>query len=340
MAVQSTIVRHNDLLNRLVLNRNTMEELGQVDVLWMQPEAHRILGFVCQSGLMGTRKVAFNLAQIDTLGADSILVQSSPVETDAGRVRQLESLIHCEVWSDAGEKIGKIADCLFNLQTGAIREYLLVSNGWNGLVGGVYCLPPKKIISFGSKRVLVAAVAVKTFQMYRGGIQQKLSDAGEFFRENYTEVTQEVRIMADRAEDFTERAKERWLKLTEQAKKQAHVLAKQVKERAQVLNQHLREETQILSEQARNKGQDFAEQVKERTQTLGDQVHDNTQPWVEQVRNSAQNLAEQVQDTLDPIARTKRQRPSSEHPLETTRQTTENSELIPPEDLEDDEPWI
>ena len=340
MTAQSTVVRHNDLLNRLVLNRNTMEELGQVDVLWMHPEAHRILGFVCQSGFLGTRKVAFNLAQIETLGTDSILVRSSPVETDAGRVGQLESLIHCEVWSDAGEKIGKISDCLFHLQTGTIREYLFFSNGWNGLVGGVYCLPPKKIISFGSKRVLVAAAAVKTFQMYRGGIQQKLSEAGEFFKGNYTEVAQEVRTMADRAEDFTEQAKDRWFKLTEQAKKQARVLAKQVKEQAQVLNKHLREETQTLSEQARNKGQDFAEQVKEHTQSLGEQVHDSTQPWVKQVRDSAQSLAEQMQETLDPIARTKRQRPSSEHSLETPCQPIEKSDLIPPEDLEDDEPWI
>ncbi len=340
MAAQHNPIKQSDLLNRLVLDRNTMEELGHVDVLWMYPEAHRVLGFVCKLGLLGGKKVAFNLAQVQTLGTDSILVNSSPVETDAGRVQQLESLIHCEVWSDAGNKIGRISDCLFQLKTGEIREYLLVSNGWTGVVGSIYRLPPKKIMSFGRKRVLVAEAAVKTLAVYRGGLHQTVADAGNFLKENYTEMAQEVRTMTEQAQTATGQIKQQWLKLAGRAKKQAQVFATQVKEQAQTLNEQLREDTQSFSEQARKQGQDLAAQVKERAQAIGEQVQDSTQPWVEQVRENAQNWTEQVQENLDPLAPKKRRRPVVEHPEMAIGNEAERTDLIPAEDLEDDEPWI
>ena len=373
MAAQQNLIKQSDLLNRLVLDRNTMEELGHVDVLWMYPEAHRVLGFVCKSGLLGGKKVAFNLAQVQTLGADSILVNSSPVETDTSRVQQLESLIHCEVWSDAGNKIGRISDCLFQLKTGEIREYLLVSNGWSGVVGSIYQLPPKKIMSFGRKRVLVAEAAVKTLAVYRGGLQQAVAETGSFLKENYTEVAQEVRSMAEQAQTATGHLKQQWLKLTGRAKKQAQAFAAQMKEQAQTLNEQLREETQTFSEQARKQGQGFATQVKEqaqafneqireetqtfseqarkqgqgfaaqvkeRAQAIGEQVQDSAQPWVEQARENAQNWTEQVQETLDPLAPKRQRRPAATRYETVPNREVERPELIPEEDLEDDAPWI
>lgn len=56
MATQPEVVKQSDLLNQLVLDRNTMEELGHVDVVWMHPPVHRVLGFICKSGFLGTKR--------------------------------------------------------------------------------------------------------------------------------------------------------------------------------------------------------------------------------------------------------------------------------------------
>lgn len=56
MAIPPEVLKQSDLLNQLVLDRNTMEELGHVDVLWMHPPVHRVLGFICKSGFLGTKK--------------------------------------------------------------------------------------------------------------------------------------------------------------------------------------------------------------------------------------------------------------------------------------------
>jgi len=252
MTTQGEIVRQSDLLNRIVIDRSTMEELGSIDVLWMHPPVHRVLGFICKSGFLGTKKTAFNLAQIKTLGTNSILVNARPVETDSEQVRKLESLIGCEVWRDDGDKNGKIIDCLFNLKTGAITQYLFVSHGWGGIASDIYLLPPRQILSFGNKRVLVSVA--ENLDVYRPGIRQKLSKAGYSLQQEYEQATQELRSLAKQAQAATTEAKER-----------AQALVEQAKQKVQTLNEQLKEETE-------EKSQSLVEQVKERAQVISEQV--------------------------------------------------------------------
>jgi uncharacterized protein YrrD len=234
----SDIVKQSDLLHQLILDRHTMAELGQVEVLWMYPKVHRVLGFISKSGWLGSQKAAFNLDQLHTVGAKSILVNSQPLETDAEKVRQLESLVNCEVWTEAGNQIGKIIDYLFHLRTGEIPAYLFVSNGWGGITGTVYKLPPDQILNIGHRRVLVAASAVSALEIYRAGIQAKITKATELIKEEKTQVAAGLRSLLQQAKTATEIAKER-----------AQILAEQAKEKAQTLNEQLLETTYMITEE-------------------------------------------------------------------------------------------
>lgn len=276
MATQPEIVKQSELLNQLVIDRNTMHELGCVDVVWMHPPVHRVLGFICKSGLLGTKKTAFNLAQIKTLGANSILVNAKPVETDSEKVRQLESLLGSEVWNDAGDKLGRIIDCLFNIKTGAITQYLFVSSGWSGITGDIYLLPPSQILSFGSKRVLVSESTQNA--VYRAGIKQKLTKAGNSLKQDYTQATQELRSLA------------------EQAKERAQDLAEQAKQEVQTLYGQLKEETQTLAKQSQEKSQILVEQVREQAQDIGEQVKEKL-PVIEKNSNAPSNFTDVTEST-------------------------------------------
>lgn len=260
MTTQSEVIRQSDLLNELVLDRNTMEEIGRVEVLWMYPQAHRVLGFICKSGLLGNQKFAFQLSQIDALGDSGVITHAQPEKTEAEKVRQLESLINLEIWSDEGNRIGKITDCLFHLHTGEITHYLFVSSGWSSLVGEVYQLPPSQIQSFGTRRVLVSEAAVYNFDIYQAGISQKLTQAGEAFKE---EAVQEWSTIAKRAEATTEQAKTR-----------AQQFSRQFKQTTQAWNEQVKEKTQTWLEQAKEKSQTLAERVKESTQALSEQIEE------------------------------------------------------------------
>jgi uncharacterized protein YrrD len=265
MTPPSEVIRQSDLLNELVLNRNTLEEIGRVEVLWMYPQAHRVLGFICKSGLLGNQKYAFQLSQIDAVGDSGVITHTPPQKTEAEKVRQLESLIGLEIWSDEGNRLGKIIDCLFNLQTGEITHYLFVSSGWASLIGEIYQLPPAQIQSFGTRRVLVSETAASRFDLYQPGISQKLSQATEALRE---EALQEWSTLAKRAESTTEQAKSRAQQLSQQFKQTTQVWNEQVKEKTQTWFEQAREKSQLLAERVRESTQALSERIEEQIETL------------------------------------------------------------------------
>ncbi len=285
MANLPDIVRQSELLNQLVLDRNTMEELGRIEVLWMYPPAHRVLGFVCKAGFLGRKKLAFKLSQADAIGANGVLTHSPPDETDAEHVSQLESLIHCEVWSNAGQKLGKIVDCVFNLRSGTIADYLVVGDRFSTLTGSIYRLPPAKIVSLGRERVLVAETNIHQLGTYREGIQEKLIKATTTLKDEYEDVTQELRLLTKRAQTTTSHIKT----LAEQAKERAKLLAEQARETAQELNEQLLESAQTLAEKALETGE-----------MLVERVQDTPHEWSEQLKDTTQTLTVQAREVFEP----------------------------------------
>ena len=231
MAQQPEVVKQSELLNQFVLDRSTMAELGQVEVLWMYPKVHRVLGFICKSGWLGQKKTAFNLDQLHTIGQNGILVNSRPVDTDVEKVRQLETLVGWEVWTDAGNKAGKIIDYLFNLRTGVIEHYLFTTSDWSGITGSAYLLPSNYVLKLGNRRVLVSEEAIRSFTLYREGIQEKLTKMTGFLQEEKSQVTQELRSLFSQAKTATETARGRAQILAEQAREKAQTLAEQVREK-------------------------------------------------------------------------------------------------------------
>jgi uncharacterized protein YrrD len=284
MTTQPEVIKQSELLNQLVLNRDTMEELGRIEILWMYAPSNRVLGFVSKSGFLGAKKLAFKLTQVAALGSNGVLTHSKPEVTNAEKVSKLETLVNCEIWSDSGEKVGKIIDYVFNLKTGEISKYLFVSSDLGGVTGEIYELAPTQILSLGRRRVLVPNYAINSFTIYREGIKQKLTKAGEFLKEEKTQVTEELKTLTKRAQETTEQAKGRFVNLTGQFKERAQSFAQQARETVQTLNEQLQEEAQVLAEQARERSQNLAEQVREQSQNLSEQVEDGIQTLTVQAR--------------------------------------------------------
>jgi uncharacterized protein YrrD len=243
MAAES--VRYSDLLNQIVLQRSTMAELGRVEVLWEYPQAHRVFGFICKSGPFDRTKTAFNLDQLDTIGDNGLLVNSDPVETDVDRVKQIESLIGSEVWTDMGNRLGRINDHLFDLKTGAIKLYLFSPAGLKRLSGPVYALYPTQVLGWGNRRVVVSGGIANQLEIYEPGVQDRIS---RFAAVLNTEGTQVGQGLLDRA-----KAK------AKQAGSKAQILAEQARDRAQELSAELLDSAEYARGQARNLRDEFLE---------------------------------------------------------------------------------
>ncbi|NJR69778.1 MAG: hypothetical protein HC771_14785 [Synechococcales cyanobacterium CRU_2_2] len=54
------IIRHSELLNRLVLERDTGQEVGRVERLWMYPQAHRVMGWYAAVAALAASGLCIN----------------------------------------------------------------------------------------------------------------------------------------------------------------------------------------------------------------------------------------------------------------------------------------
>jgi uncharacterized protein YrrD len=255
-----TTLRHSELVHRLVLDRITLEEFGRVEVVWMDPESDRVMGLVSKSSRFTKKRFAFKLSQLLTIGTEGIVVNSLPVETDTDHVGVLETLIGHELWSDAGDRLGYITDCLFHLETGEITHYLFRSQGWHGFMDSIYKLPTRGIVQMGKRRVLVAQQAIPYITTYQEGLEQKV-----------VQVAEDLQSLTETAQSATQRVG-----------KQVRAIAQQATQKAK----SIREE--FPPQEAIKTGQSWLEQLQERAQSVGKELKEELSPLAQQVKDSIQ----------------------------------------------------
>ena len=272
MDKQSNAIQHGKLVNRLVLDRNTTEEIGRLERLWLDPKNHQILGLICKSGgLLASTKQIFNWDRVAAIG-DSILIDVNPDESDAIVPDTLETVIGHELWTDAGNKAGKLADYLLDSQTGKVINYIFVSNGWMGVVDGTYLLSPAVISSVGSKRVIAEDAAVKQSEKYGEGVGKKISQVGDFLQEDAKQTHKDLKVVQTglkaalgQAKTVADRLKDKAGTVTERAKETAGQLkekADQLKEKASDVTEQAKEAAQ----RAKEKAGEIAERTKSQLQ--------------------------------------------------------------------------
>ena len=256
-------IRQSQLIDKIVLDRATMDECGRIEVMWCYPKVHRVLGFICKSGSFDRTKMAFNLDQLDKIGENGVLVMSAPVETDRDRVQQLESLIGCEVWTDEGKRVGRINDYVFQLKSGNIRHYLLASSGLQGLTGKLYSLYPSQILGYGRGRVMVSGGIVPGLELYQVGMDQKLEQKFSGLEER---IERKLKQVADR---INERLDDRG---NEQLGDRLNTDTLQV-------GKELQAGFQSLFSRARSLGTEVSSKVKERAQDFLDEGRVQDLEW-------------------------------------------------------------
>lgn len=218
MNTQPSTIRHGELVHKLVLDRRTAEEFGRIDYLWLIPQTHRVVGFTCKSGLFGGRKRSFTWGQIESIGADSIMVNFNANDfADPQKPEEAFSLIGHEVWTEAGNKAGKVVDYLFVPETGGVVNYLFVSNGWQGILNVAYLLDLSDITSIGSKRLIVKNAAVEGAKQY-GSWQEKINQVTEVLKEDYKKTQADLEVFKRGAQDMAGRVKDKAQDIAEQLK--------------------------------------------------------------------------------------------------------------------------
>lgn len=183
MTTLSKDVQQSALQNQLVLNFDTTEIVGRVKKLWLDVKSHQVKGLTCARGVLGREKHWFSWDRVVTVGHDSILVNTEN-HTQVEQPESTDDVIGLQVWTDAGNKAGKLVDYCIDTNTGAVFAYLFTSNGWRGIANGTYMLSPDAVITVGSQRIIVTEASIEAAQQYAEGLNQKIQHAKEFIHDD------------------------------------------------------------------------------------------------------------------------------------------------------------
>ncbi len=230
------VLKHSQLLKKLVLDLETVEEQGYISQLCLNPQSHHVVGFICKSGVFGKQKKYFAWTQVETIGIDAILVNENQEQEISEESQKIVNIIDNEVWTDTGEKVGFIVEYLLNIKTGAVVNYLFKSNGWRSLLDNIYLLSPEAVSSAGNKRVIIVSTYLENLQNYTEGVCQKLGLVNNFLQEDLLITKQHIDAAKCEAKKFV---------LGFQ--KTAKLVKEQAQEKAQV----------VITEQAKQKVEEF-----------------------------------------------------------------------------------
>ena len=158
MATLANDVQQSELLDRLVLDFDTTEVVGRVEKLWLDILSHQVKGLTCTHGIFNREKHSFFWHKIVTVGHDSILVKTEDREEVEPEL--IDNVVRLKVWTDAGNKAGRLVDYCIDTTTGNVTAYLFSSNGWRGIAGGIYTLNPEGVITVGNSGSRCSATAL------------------------------------------------------------------------------------------------------------------------------------------------------------------------------------
>ena len=241
MVARPDTVQQGELLNLPVIDINTAEVVGRISEVLVDAQAHQVEGIVCRGGLMGRERHTFSWVQIESIGRDSVVVR--PITDHAPhRLDQAHPMTGQEVWSDAGDHVGRLVDFRLNARTGLILAYGFAPEGLRGLTEAVYSLPPAAIISVGRKRMMVRDAAVSEPAVFGPGLAQKAADAAAALKADYAHTRDQLAPAAQQSsQEIADQLQARVQKLSDTAKGQWGQVFGQVKQRTRRLRHQLRE---------------------------------------------------------------------------------------------------
>ena len=114
----------SDLLKHNVRSEDGIDH-GPVIRAWMHPPVHRILGWISRPSNLKVQRDVWKLDQFKGINQQEIYVKGVCSVSDEQTLERFPTLMNSNIFNRNGQKLGQIADFLFQLKTGNIQYYLV-----------------------------------------------------------------------------------------------------------------------------------------------------------------------------------------------------------------------
>ena len=92
---------------------------------WMHPPAHRILGWVSRPSNIRLQKEVWRLDQLKGINEQEVYVKGDCSTSDDKTLERFPTLMNANIFNRDGQKLGLIADFVFETKKGNIQYYLV-----------------------------------------------------------------------------------------------------------------------------------------------------------------------------------------------------------------------
>ncbi len=92
---------------------------------WMHPPVHRLLGWVTRPSLLHLEKHIWRLDQLRGIGNQEAFVKGKPALSDQATLDRIPTLLEADLLNKKGQRVGEVADLVFDSKTGKIQYYLI-----------------------------------------------------------------------------------------------------------------------------------------------------------------------------------------------------------------------
>tara|TARA_B100000945_G_scaffold191187_1_gene153568 strand:- start:559 stop:1341 length:783 start_codon:yes stop_codon:yes gene_type:complete len=114
----------SDLLKHNVRCENGIDH-GPVISPWMHPPVHRILGLISRPSNLRLQREVWRLDQLKGINEQEIYVKGLCALSEEQTLERFPTLMYANIFNRSGQKLGSIADFVFEPKKGKIQYYLV-----------------------------------------------------------------------------------------------------------------------------------------------------------------------------------------------------------------------
>ncbi len=155
----------------------------------MYPPVHRILGWASKPSNLSLKRSVWRLDQLKSITYNDIFVKGLPAESDQVTINRFPTLMEAVVLNQHDEKIGIIADLLFDTKTGKILYYLISRS--NPKIPGTsrWRFDLSKILDQEPGCISSNILSIDDLPLVRSSIRQELLTKSRKIKENVLEIS-------------------------------------------------------------------------------------------------------------------------------------------------------
>ncbi len=156
---------------------------------WMYPSFHRLLGWISSPSNFKITREVWRLDQLIAVSEHEVYVKGQPSLSDQQTLDRFPTLMHADIFNNDGDKIGLIADFVFEPKKGKILYYLVSrsnpsipgSSRWRLEISHILDQQPGSISSDLNN--------LEDLPIYKASIKEELLNKSRKWRTQFQDIT-------------------------------------------------------------------------------------------------------------------------------------------------------